>query len=125
MRGFGKCVGLALLLNIVAQAPASAAGFVCELNPKLYLAVDSGGNVLTAIVKKSDSAITVICNLKTDGAVAAQACSAWYSTLLTMRMSSGKALPHFNSSDASNAGHTSCETFNSWETHFPYFMLWQ
>lgn len=115
--------GIAVMAFVSVQAPANAATFYCELDPKLYLAVGSDGNVVTAIKKSTGFSITAICNLRSDATVTAQACGAWYSTLLTMRMSTGTALPHFNNADPSNAGHTSCESFQSWDAHLPYFML--
>jgi hypothetical protein len=105
--------------------PADAA-FICPAYPKEYLAVGGDGLVYTAVNNGSSNVITAICSVTAnDDGVSPQACTAWYSLLLTLRNTGGHALPHFNESASSNASIKGCSGLNSWEHHVPYFLLAQ
>ncbi len=105
--------------------PADAA-FVCPAYPKEYLAVGGDGLVYTAVNNGSLNVITAICSVTAnDDGVSPQACTAWYSLLLTLRNTGGHALPHFNESASSNASIKGCSDLKSWEHHVSYFLLAQ
>jgi hypothetical protein len=50
---------------------------------------------------------------------------AWYSFFLSARATGAKALPHFDSADASNAGVSGCADFKDWQHHAAYYLLMQ
>lgn len=50
----------------------------------------------------------------------AQACTAWYSLLLTLHSTGGRALPHFNPAEPNNFEATACPSFAKWQHHVPY-----
>lgn len=126
-----KGVSMKLLIKAFAVSAGlmicgNASAFVCTADPKAYLAVGGDGLLYTAIDTGAGNAIVAICSVSSnDGSATPQACTAWYSMLLTLRSTGGKALPHFNTTELSNAGLTGCPSISSWHHHVPYFMLAQ
>lgn len=113
-----------LLLALNLTMPANA--FICPAYPKEYLAIGGDGRVFTAVNNGSSNVITAICSVTAnDDGVSPQACTAWYSLLLTLRNTGGHALPHFNEFASSNASIKDCSGLKSWEHHAPYFLLAQ
>lgn len=105
--------------------PAQAA-FICPAYPKEYLAVGGDGLVYTAVNNGTSNVVTAICSVTAnDDGVSPQACTAWYSLLLTLRNTGGHALPHFNEVALTNSSVKGCAGLNSWEHHVPYFLLAQ
>ncbi len=122
MKASARLMGLIGAIFFFSEA--ASASFVCKANPRAYLAIGGDGLIYTAIDNGREEAIVAICSVSaTDGSTTAQACTAWYSLLLTLRSTGGKALPHFNPAEPSNVGATSCSSFGSWQHHVPYYML--
>lgn len=110
----------------LTSQPAQAANFACQADPKAYLAVGGDGLLYTAVNNGSGLVITAICGMSgNDGSTSPQACTAWYSMLLTLRNTGGKALPHFNPGEPTNATSTGCASFSDWQHHVAYFVLAQ
>jgi hypothetical protein len=112
-------LSLALAIAVVPSA-AHAVNFFCGPNTIDYLGLDAGGNVYTTV---KDAGVTVICNMNgSTGGATAEACRAWYGSLLTNR-SRGKMVTFAFSSDTPNVGGlTSCAAFGAWTTRSPYFL---
>lgn len=102
------------------------ADFYCPAYPKEYLAIGGDGRVYTAVNNGKSNVITAICSVTAnDDGVSPQACTAWYSLLLTLRNTGGYAVPHFSEGASSNSSIKGCSDMKSWEHHAAYFLLAQ
>lgn len=99
------------------------ADFSCSAYPKEYLAISGDGRVFTAVNNGKSNVITAICSVTAnDDGVSPQACTAWYSLLLTLRNTGGYALPYFSEGASSNSSIKGCSDMKSWEHHAAYFL---
>lgn len=107
---------MAVLAAMGLTATSSeAANFVCIASPVVYLGSSGDGTVFTAI----DGKVVGICNLTTaTGPVAPQACTAWFSALLTQRTLGKTVTLHFD-----NANLSGCAAIGTWTIAVPYFFI--
>lgn len=105
---------------LVFSTTAYAGGAICDAVPYARLGIDAGGGLL---VDFSGAGIVNICSMtSSDRGISKEACTAWYSALLTHRASRTKVRFYFNTDNPANAGVTSCAALGDWATRSPYFM---
>lgn len=103
-----------------AASPAAAQGFSCSVNPAGYLGVSSDG--IVAVTVNGDRVAQICSVTQTIGGVSADACTAWYSALLTSRTTGKSGMIYFDSANSANGGNTACTQFGltDWEIRIPY-----
>lgn len=105
---------------LVYSTTAHAGGIICDAVPYARLGLDAGGGLLVDI---SGAGIVNICSMtSSDRGISKEACTAWYSALLTHRASRTKVRLYFNTDNPANAGVTSCAALGDWATRSPYFL---
>lgn len=103
-----------------SSTTAYAGGALCDAVPYARLGIDAGGGLL---VDFSGAGIVNICSMtSSDRGISKEACTAWYSALLTHRATRTKVRFYFNNDNPANAGVTSCAGLGDWATRAPYFM---
>lgn len=113
-----KAVIVAALLGCSTAAYADVS--VCDAVPYARLGIDAGGELL---VDFSGAGIIKLCSMtSSDRGISKEACTAWYSALLTHRASRTRVRFYFNTANPANAGVTSCAALGDWAVRAPYFM---
>jgi hypothetical protein len=108
------------LTALMLTSSASAAQFACSINPTVTLGMMSNGLVTVTV---NNNALQVICSTdQTMYGITPGVCTAWYSTLLTWRSLNRSGTIYFDTTNAANAGFTSCTQAQPWQTHIPYFI---
>ena len=112
-----RIFGRLFTVFVSASIPASAgaANFVCTASPVIYLAAGGDGTIYTAV----DGKVVGICNLGSQvGGVSSQACTGWYSALLTQRSLGKTVTLQFD-----NPGLSGCAAIGAWTVTVPYFLI--
>lgn len=110
-----RCVALIMLF---AASPASAQ--ICEINLNGRLGLGRAGELY---IDMKDAGIINICSIAVaDRSTSPQACSGWYSALLTLKMARARAQFYFRSADPGNADLTACDKLGDWKERTPYFL---
>ena len=115
-----KLFSLVFGMVLSAAAPANATVFTCTVNPSGFLGLSNSGLVATLVTSVG---VQQICSINDASAgVSAQACSAWYASLLTWRTQGKTGTLFYDSDNVTVSGKTSCTQFAQWDYRTPYFM---
>ncbi|HEX8415733.1 MAG TPA: hypothetical protein VF637_17910 [Sphingomicrobium sp.] len=106
--------------SLLATGPAAAQQYACSVNPTGYLGIGADGTVAVTV---NGDRVAQICNVsQAIGGVSPEACTAWYSSLLTWRTIGKTGVIFFDSTNPANAGNTACTQFSptEWIIRIPY-----
>lgn len=109
-----------VLSIMIMTDSASAQMFSCLADPSKRLSIGADGAVLVGV---EGAGIIEICSLSNgDRSATKEACSGWYSTLLTYRFQRAKARLYFNQEYYGMAGVRSCGALGDWRARTPYYI---
>lgn len=113
---FGKIAAIAALVSMAAPAQAQ----ICQINFGGRMGISMGGQLQ---VDFADAGIVNICSMTaTERGVSKEACTAWFSALLSFRLAKVRARFYFRAADPGNADVTTCAGLGDWSVRTPYFL---
>lgn len=113
---FGMLAAVATMVSTVVPAQAQ----ICEINFGGRLGIGKEGALYVDFI---GAGIVSICSMTTtERGVSKEACAAWYSTLLSLKLAKARARFYFNTTDPGNASITTCASLGEWVGRTPYFL---
>lgn len=110
--------GAAMMMAVVFSS--SAQSQICEINLAGRLGISKEGNLY---VDMKGAGIVAICSMSgTDRGISKEACTGWYSALLSLKMAHARAQFYFNGSEPANSGVVQCSQLGDWTVRTPYFL---
>lgn len=112
----GMIAAVAALMSMAAPARAQ----ICEINFGGRMGIAREGALEVDFV---GAGIVNICSMTaTERGVSKEACTAWFSALLSFRLAKVRARFYFSAADPGNANITTCAELGNWSVRTPYFL---
>lgn len=111
-------LGAAVMTAIIFSSSAQAQ--ICEINLGGRLGISKEGYLY---VDMKGAGIVAMCSMSgADRGISKEACTGWYSALLSLKMARARAQFYFNGSEPANSGVVQCSQLGDWTVRTPYFL---